>query len=101
LRKCCVLISIWVTGAVAQAPQAPTGLSVVSATKSQVQLSWTPGDGGATGYVVEGGPLNGSYATALNSTGSSAANTTIDAYTTYVYRIRATSGPQEQSEAVE
>ena len=35
--------------------------------------------------------MNGDFATALNSTGASAADTTIDAYTAYVYRIRATS----------
>jgi Fibronectin type III domain len=101
-RKCGVLISIWVVGAVAQTPPAPTGLAVVSATKSQVQLTWTPGAGAATGYVVERKPLNGSYATALNSTGPSAADTTIDAYSTYVYRIRATSsvGQSEPSNEV-
>ncbi len=80
----------------AQTPQAPTALSVVSATKSQVQLTWTPGDGAASGYIVERKLLNGNYATALNSTGSTAADTTFDAYTIYVYRIRATS-PAGQS----
>ena len=66
-------------------------MSVVSATSSQVQLKWTPGDNTATGYVVERKTLNGSYSTALNATGATASDNNLDAYTTYVYRVRATS----------
>jgi hypothetical protein len=65
--------------------------TVVSATNSQVQLKWTPGDNTATGYLVERKTLNGSYSTALNATGATASDNNIDAYTTYVYRVRATS----------
>jgi hypothetical protein len=88
-----VLVPILAAGAASlrAQPQAPAGLTVVSATKTQVQLTWTPGDGTATGYIVERKPLNGNYATALNSTAASATDTSIDPYTTYVYRIRGAS----------
>src|SRR5205085_9429250 len=91
LGKKCIIV-ICAAGALSlRAQQAPTALSVVSATNSQVQLKWTPGDSSATGYVVERKPLNGTYSTALNATGATAADNNIDAYTTYVYRVRATS----------
>jgi hypothetical protein len=92
LGKVCAAV-VWMAGTLslmAQAPPGPTGLSVVSATKSQVQLKWT-GNNTATGYVVERKTLNGSYSTALNSTSATASDNNIDAYTTYVYRVRATS----------
>ena len=100
LGRVCAL-TVWVAGALSLRAQAPTALTVVSATKSQVQLKWTPGDTTATSYVVERKPLNGTYSTALNATGATASDTNIDAYTTYVYRVRSTapagqSGPSNE-----
>ena len=63
--KICAILMLAV-GVSGLRAQAPIGLSVVSATKSQVQRKWTPGDN-ASGYVVERKMLNGSYATAFRS----------------------------------
>ena len=76
----------------AQNVGAPNGLKAVSASKSQVQLSWTAGDASNVTYTVEKKPLAGNYATAVNATTTSATDTTIDAYQTYVYRVRANLG---------
>lgn len=73
----------------AQTPQAPTALTVVSATSKQVQLSWQPAPG-ANGYAVQRKSLNGTYATFANVTAASATDNTIDPYATYVYRVIAT-----------
>ena len=70
----------------------PTGLKVVAASKSQVQLSWTAGDSSNVTYSVERKTLTGSYAPAVNATTVSATDTTIDAYQSYVYRVRANLG---------
>ncbi len=73
-----------------QTPQAPQGLTVVSATAQKVQLSWTAADNVATGYTVQRKALTGSYSTVLTVSGTTATDNTIDPYTTYVYRVRAT-----------
>jgi uncharacterized protein (TIGR03437 family) len=70
----------------------PIGLKAIAATKSQVQLSWSAGDPSTVTYTVERKTLNGSYALAVNATVLSATDTTIDAYQTYVYRVRANFG---------
>ncbi|CAN5804420.1 hypothetical protein BH11GEM2_BH11GEM2_18890 [soil metagenome] len=83
----------------------PTGLSAVTATKSAVSLTWTSGDASGTKQVVERKALGGAWPTstgvntqpnALPTTAAIAVVTTnsltddkIDAFTTYVYRIRA------------
>ena len=68
----------------------PQNLSVTTATSKQVQLKWTAGDSVATGYVVERKVLGGDYSTLLTSTATSATDSKIDPYTTYVYRVRGT-----------
>jgi uncharacterized protein (TIGR03437 family) len=80
----------------AQAPAAPTNLKVSSATSKQVALTWT-GSTGATSYVVQRRALGGVYASlsqALTPSASSTTftDTTIDAFTTYSYRVFAVSG---------
>jgi hypothetical protein len=88
------LLTIITAGGVpmAQNVAATTGRKVVTASKSQVQLSWTAGDASNVTHTIERKTLTGSYATAVNATTASATDTTIDAYKTYVYRIRANLG---------
>ncbi len=76
----------------AQNVGAPVGLKAVAASKSQVQLSWTAGDSSNVTYTVERKALTGSYAAAVNASALSATDTTIDAYQTYIYRVRANLG---------
>ena len=64
--------------------QAPTGLTVKSATSKQVVLNW---NGSAASYSVQRAPLGGSYATVGTATGATFTDTTIDAYTTYQYQV--------------
>ena len=80
------------------AAQAPTGLSVKTATSKRVDLSWT---GTSAGYTVQRRVLGGSYANVGTVTTSTYSDTSIDAYTTYQYQILAnlnsgTSSPSNQ-----
>src|SRR5262245_33174095 len=78
-------------------PKAPTGLVAVSANRNAVSLSWTANDPQATRYSVERKQLGAQWptrtaasptvtVTAANSTALN--DTTIDPFTTYVYRVR-------------
>src|SRR5690242_18524559 len=64
--------------------QAPTGLTVKTATSKQVVLSWT---GTAASYSVQRAPLGGAFATIGSPTTSTFTDTTIDPYTTYQYQV--------------
>lgn len=64
--------------------QAPSGLTVKSATSKQVVLSWT---GVASSYTVQRAPLGGSYTTVGTAASATYTDTTIDAYTTYQYQV--------------
>ncbi len=76
----------------AQNVGAPTGLKVVAASKSQVQLSWTAGDSSNATYTLERKTLTGGYSSVGNATTVSTTDTTIDGYQTYNYRVRANLG---------
>jgi hypothetical protein len=88
-------MSIWSIGlagmtmlAVAWAqPPAPVVLTVASATRAQVDLSWTAATGAAS-YSVQR-KAGGDYATIATPTASPYADKSIDPYTTYAYRILA------------
>jgi uncharacterized protein (TIGR03437 family) len=65
--------------------QAPTGLTVKTATNKRVDLSWS---GTAANYSIQRRTLGGSYSTIAGSVAASTySDTSIDAYTTYQYQI--------------
>src|ERR1035437_9754986 len=73
--------------------QAPTGLTVKTATGKRVDLSWS---GVAGSYTVQRRVLGGTFGNVATATTTSFSDTTIDAYTTYQYQIlngTAASGP--------
>jgi hypothetical protein len=79
-----------------QSLQPPTNLIATSATSSSVQLSWTAAQPQAPGFIVERKTLNGTYAPAPNlpdggMPGVAFVDSAIDPFTTYVYRVSATS----------
>src|SRR5689334_15216584 len=79
-----------------QSLQPPTNLIATSATSSSVQLSWTAAQPQAPGFIVERKTLNGTYAPAPNlpdggMPGVAFVDNAIDPFTTYVYRVSATS----------
>lgn len=79
--------------AAAQNLQAPSALTAVSATRSEVRLSWTGNDSKATGYTIERKPLNGAYGAVGSSAAATYSDRAIDPFATYVYRVRATQAP--------
>ncbi len=90
------LILLFSSSLFSQTP--PASLNATSATNSQVALSWTAGDNSTTGYILQRRTLGGSYVDLLNSTTPSAIDKTIDAYTTYQYRVLATSSSSSRSQ---
>ena len=64
--------------------QAPTGLTVKTATNKQVVLNWS---GAASSYTVQRTVLGGSFSTIATATAATYTDTTIDAYTTYQYQV--------------
>jgi hypothetical protein len=91
-----LLFALAVSSAFGQGMHPPTNLIVTSATKSSVQLSWTAAQPQAPGFLVERKTLNGTYAPAPNlpdggMPGVAFVDSTIDPFTTYVYRVSATS----------
>jgi uncharacterized protein (TIGR03437 family) len=70
--------------------QAPTGLTVKSATNTQVQLAW---DGTASNYTVQRAPVGGAFVNVATIAATSYTDNTIDAYLDYTYQVIAgTSG---------
>lgn len=79
----------------------PTALTVASATRSAVALSWTAGDASSR-FVVERKPLGAAWPApppakppasaviTMTVDGAKATDSQIDAFATYVYRVRAT-----------
>ena len=67
------------------APQPPTALAAVSASRSRVELSW---QGSASDFIVERKPLGGMYATHGRATATTFADAKVDPFATYVYRVR-------------
>ncbi|MCL6518213.1 MAG: family 10 glycosylhydrolase [Armatimonadetes bacterium] len=85
------------TGAIdIQPPSAPTNLNAVSASTSQINLSWTAStdDVGVTGYKIY---RNGSYLTSV--TGTSYSNTGLSAGTSYTYYVKAYDAAGNESAA--
>ncbi|MBI4894041.1 MAG: fibronectin type III domain-containing protein [Acidobacteria bacterium] len=80
----------------AQSLPAPDGLTVVSATRSAVQLAW--GATTAPAYLIERKTLDGDYATLATSEPNSYTDRTIDPFTTYLYRVRSTQPPASSSD---
>lgn len=68
------------------APRPPSTLQAVSATKSEVRLTWT-GEGDT--FVVERKGLGGMYATAGPAADTTYTDQKIEQFSTYVYRVRA------------
>lgn len=84
------LLVFGLTTAVWAQPQAPSALQATSATKSAVALSWSSTDSMATAYRVERRLLGDTiYATIGSPTARTFTDSTVDAMTTYVYRVRA------------
>lgn len=76
---------------IAQAPAAPSSLTVSSATSKAVVLNWTAG-AGATSYLVERRPLGGVYASlAPQPTATTFTDSSFDAFETYTYRVTSVS----------
>jgi len=95
-RGAAVIISLVACSAFGQSLQPPANLIVSSATNSAVQLSWTAAQPQAPGFIVERKTLNGAYATLPiipdgGVPGVAFVDATIDPFTTYVYRVSATS----------
>src|SRR5260370_36004240 len=95
-RGAAVVISLFASSAFGQSLQPPTNLIVSSATSSAAQLSWTAAQPQAPGFIVERKTLNGAYATLPiipdgGVPGVAFVDATIDPFTTYVYRVSATS----------
>lgn len=85
------------TGAIdVQPPSAPTNLNAVSASTSQIDLSWTASTDnvGVTGYKIY---RNGSYLTSV--TGTSYSNTGLSAGTSYTYYVKAYDAAGNESAA--
>ena len=95
----CVLAGVLMAVSVAQAgqgaaPKAPSALKVERASKSEVVLTWTPGD--AAPAIVErkllGAPWPATGATPSATIGTADAarftDSKVDQFTTYVYRVR-------------
>lgn len=82
-------------------PSAPQNLHAAAATNRAVSLSWTASPG-AAGYIVERRtlseqqfkPLSAAATTEVRATDSS-----IDAFTTYVYRVKAVNSSKQASAA--
>jgi len=68
--------------------QAPTGLTVQSATNTQVQLTWTGTAG--TSYTVERAPVGAAFTNLATLTATSYTDTFFDAYLQFTYQIVAT-----------
>jgi uncharacterized protein (TIGR03437 family) len=64
--------------------QAPTALTVQSATSSQVRLSWS-GTGGQ--YTVQRAPVGGAFTNVATVSATSYTDTQIDAYLQFTYQI--------------
>lgn len=78
--------------------QAPTGLKVVSASKSQVVLSWTAVPG-ATSYQLERKADTGAFiAAGAPVSATTATDNTVNAYTTYTYHVRVAGKPAASNE---
>ena len=72
-------------------PQAPSALNASSATKAVVALAWTSTDSSAAAFRVERRLLGDTIWSTVGSPNTKTySDTSIDAMTTYVYRIRAT-----------
>lgn len=94
------------------APGAPTGLTAMSVSGTQINLSWSAptniGGGPITGYKIEAKKGAESFETILPNTGSTAttySHTGLTTATTYYYRVYAinsigTSGPSGESSAI-
>ena len=82
-----------------QTLSAPANLIPTVATKSEVRFTWTGTDSRATGYIIERKELDGVYG-ALSTVAApenSAIDRTVAQYTTYQYRVRATSSAIKDS----
>jgi parallel beta-helix repeat protein len=74
------------------APAAPSGLSAVAGSDSQINLNWTDNAGDETAYLVERSPNGSSDWAQIASLGANSTgygNTGLACSTTYYYRVRA------------
>ena len=96
----------------APAPKPPAALTIASATRSAVALTWTPGDATPAKFIVERKAFGTGWPAGTNPSAprdpkapptpstiatvqtASATDSAIDAYATYVYRVRAL-GPDD------
>jgi serine protease len=81
------------TQAAATTPAAPSGLTAVAASRTQINLTWTDNSNNETGFQIQrcrGGSCN-SFTTIANvsANATSYANTGLTSRTTYRYRVRA------------
>jgi hypothetical protein len=81
------LLGLMAAAVWAQAPPAPAGLAVKSATSKQVQLTWTA-SAGARSYVVQR-KADGDFSSVLTATAAAATDESFDPYATYTYRVLA------------
>lgn len=71
------------------APSAPTGLSANAPNYHSIQLSWTDNSNNETGFeIVRSTSLNGVYVPVATVTQSSFVDTSLNASTTYFYKVR-------------
>jgi chitodextrinase len=82
-------------------PSAPTGLTAIAASGTQINLSWTASTDniGVTGYQVErcSGATCTTFAQVATPAGTSYSNTGLTAATTYRFRVRAVDAEENLS----
>ncbi len=83
--------------AAAALAQAPSGLTVQTATRDSVQISWT---GAASSYRVQRRALGTAFADLATVSATTYTDTQIDPYTTYQYQIVAAQDASAASNAV-
>lgn len=64
--------------------QAPSELTVASATRQRVELAWTPT---AQSYSVQRRPLGGTFATIATVTTTTTSDVVFDPHTVYQYQV--------------
>ena len=97
------------TPSTGSAPSAPSGLSAIAASSSQINLSWTASSTSGVTYTIFRSTTSGFTASSSNQiasgvTGTTYSNTGLSASTTYYYLVEATnangsSGPSNQASA--
>jgi hypothetical protein len=83
------IVSATYTGSSVAAPATPTGLTATAYSSSQINLSWTASSGATSYTIYRSSTSTGTYSSIGTSTTTSYSNLTLNASTTYYYKIDA------------